>query len=66
MKSDGSIWFSDPDFGITSDYEGCRAESGFGADNVYRIDPSTGEVRLVADCFGAPNGLVPSADERQP
>ncbi|MEU1469418.1 SMP-30/gluconolactonase/LRE family protein [Streptomyces sp. NPDC005761] len=65
VKSDGSIWFSDPDFGITSDYEGYRAQSEIGANNVYRIDPSTGEVRLVADCFGAPNGLVFSADERR-
>ncbi|GHD83215.1 SMP-30/gluconolactonase/LRE family protein [Streptomyces goshikiensis] len=65
VKSDGSIWFSDPDFGITSDYEGYRAESEIGSNNVYRVDPATGEVRLVADCFGAPNGLVFSPDERR-
>ncbi|GAA4507177.1 SMP-30/gluconolactonase/LRE family protein [Actinoallomurus oryzae] len=65
VKSDGSIWFSDPDFGITSDYEGYHAQSEIGAGNVYRIDPATGEVRLVADCFDAPNGLVFSADERR-
>ncbi|MDK0519989.1 SMP-30/gluconolactonase/LRE family protein [Streptomyces sp. ML-6] len=65
VKSDGSIWFSDPDFGITSDYEGHRAQSEIGSNNVYRIDPASGEVRLAADCFGAPNGLVFSADERQ-
>ncbi|MFD7711961.1 SMP-30/gluconolactonase/LRE family protein [Streptomyces sp. NPDC059785] len=65
VKSDGSVWFSDPDYGITSDYEGHRAESEIGANNVYRIDPDTGEVRLVADGFDAPNGLVFSADERR-
>ncbi|MEU8348212.1 SMP-30/gluconolactonase/LRE family protein [Streptomyces sp. NPDC048845] len=65
VRSDGSIWFSDPDFGITSDYEGHRAESEIGSNNVYRVDPSTGGVRLVADGFGAPNGLVFSADERR-
>ncbi|MFD9542326.1 SMP-30/gluconolactonase/LRE family protein [Streptomyces sp. NPDC060022] len=65
VKSDGSIWFSDPDFGITSDYEGYLAESEIGSCNVYRIDPATGDVSLVADCFGAPNGLVFSRDERQ-
>ncbi|MFE3635939.1 SMP-30/gluconolactonase/LRE family protein [Streptomyces sp. NPDC059168] len=63
VRSDGSIWFSDPDFGITSDYEGHRAESEIGATNVYRVDPGTGEVRLVADGFGGPNGLVFSLDE---
>ncbi|MFI6638778.1 SMP-30/gluconolactonase/LRE family protein [Streptomyces sp. NPDC050504] len=65
VKSDGSIWFSDPDFGITSDYEGVRGESEIGANNVYRIDPGSGEVRLVADGFGAPNGLVFSLDESE-
>lgn len=65
VRSDGSVWFSDPDFGITSDYEGFRAEPEIGGLNVYRIDPGTGEVRLVADCFEAPNGLVFSPDERQ-
>ncbi|WP_306336542.1 SMP-30/gluconolactonase/LRE family protein [Streptomyces sp. KL118A] len=65
VRSDGSVWFSDPDFGITSDYEGYRAEPEIDGLNVYRIDPSTGEVRLVADGFGAPNGLVFSPDERQ-
>ncbi|MES4901332.1 MULTISPECIES: SMP-30/gluconolactonase/LRE family protein [unclassified Streptomyces] len=65
VKSDGSIWFSDPDFGITSDYEGHRAESEIGACNVYRADPASGEVRLVADGFRGPNGLVFSLDERR-
>ncbi|MEU8304772.1 SMP-30/gluconolactonase/LRE family protein [Actinomadura sp. NPDC048955] len=65
VRSDGSVWFSDPDFGITSDYEGHRAESEIGACNVYRADPVTGEVRLVADGFGGPNGLVFSLDERR-
>ncbi|GHE35512.1 hypothetical protein GCM10018785_01410 [Streptomyces longispororuber] len=65
VKSDGSLWFSDPDFGITSDYEGHRAESEIGANNVYRVDPDTGEVRLVADGLTAPNGLMFSADERR-
>ncbi|MFF3763858.1 SMP-30/gluconolactonase/LRE family protein [Streptomyces sp. NPDC001922] len=65
VKSDGSIWFSDPDFGITSDYEGIRGDSEIGANNVYRIDPADGEVRLVADGFGAPNGLVFSHDENE-
>ncbi|SOD63153.1 gluconolactonase [Streptomyces zhaozhouensis] len=63
VRSDGSIWFSDPEFGIASDYEGHRAESEIGGRNVYRIDPDSGEVRLVADGFSGPNGLVFSPDE---
>ncbi|WP_171163847.1 SMP-30/gluconolactonase/LRE family protein [Streptomyces sp. I05A-00742] len=65
VSSDGTIWFSDPDFGITSDYEGHRAESEIGACHVYRVDPATGEVRIAADGFSGPNGLVLSPDERR-
>ncbi|MFI7648986.1 SMP-30/gluconolactonase/LRE family protein [Micromonospora sp. NPDC049460] len=61
--SDGSIWFTDPSFGIDSDYEGHRAESEIGGNHVYRVDPHDGEVRLVADDFGQPNGLAFDADE---
>ena len=65
VRSDGMLWFSDPDFGILSDYEGHRAESEIGACNVYRVDPATGSVTLAADGFRGPNGLVLSPDERQ-
>jgi gluconolactonase len=65
VRSDGSVWFTDPDFGITSDYEGHRAESEIGTRDVYRIDPVTGEVHRVADGFDGPNGLVFSPDERR-
>ncbi|MFJ6381198.1 SMP-30/gluconolactonase/LRE family protein [Kitasatospora sp. NPDC092039] len=65
VRSDGAIWFSDPDFGITSDYEGHQAESEIGARNLYRIDPQSGEVQLAADGFDGPNGLVLSLDERR-
>jgi gluconolactonase len=65
VKSDGSIWFSDPDFGLTSDYEGHRGESEIGACNVYRVDPESGEVRLVADGLLGPNGLVFTPDEQR-
>ncbi|RSD23745.1 SMP-30/gluconolactonase/LRE family protein [Amycolatopsis eburnea] len=60
--SDGSIWFTDPSYGIDSDYEGYQAESEIGGCHVYRVDPS-GEVRIVADDFSRPNGLAFSADE---
>jgi gluconolactonase len=62
VKSDGSIWFTDPSYGILADYEGGTAESEIGACHVYRIDPS-GEVSIVADDFDKPNGLAFSRDE---
>jgi gluconolactonase len=64
VKSDGSVWFTDPDYGIKCDYEGARADSEIGACNVYRIDPATGAVTIVADDFDHPNGLAFSPDER--
>ncbi len=63
VRSDGSIWFTDPAYGIDSDYEGHRAISEIGACNVYRIDPATGDVAVVADDFDRPNGLAFSLDE---
>jgi gluconolactonase len=63
-RSDRSIWFTDPSYGIDSDYEGHKAVSEIGACNVYRVDPSTGETTVVADDFVRPNGLAFSADER--
>ncbi|MFB9681553.1 SMP-30/gluconolactonase/LRE family protein [Streptosporangium vulgare] len=63
VRSDDSVWFTDPRYGITSDYEGHRAESEIGADQVYRLDPATGEVTVVADDFVRPNGLAFSPDE---
>lgn len=65
VKSDGSIWFTDPAYGIDWDYEGERAESEIGACHVYRADPATGEVEIVADDFVRPNGLAFSPDESQ-
>ncbi|MGP1395710.1 MAG: SMP-30/gluconolactonase/LRE family protein [Inquilinaceae bacterium] len=63
VKSDGSIWFTDPPYGILSDYEGDKADSEIGANHVYRIDPSTGAVSIVADDFDKPNGIAFSPDE---
>lgn len=63
VKSDGSIWFTDPTYGIDSDYEGNKAESEIGASYVYRVDPQSGEIRVVCDDFVKPNGLAFSPDE---
>jgi len=61
VKSDGSIWFTDPSYGILSDYEGERATPELPC-NVYRIDPE-GTLSVVADDFLKPNGLAFSPDE---
>ncbi|MBX9907203.1 MAG: SMP-30/gluconolactonase/LRE family protein [Beijerinckiaceae bacterium] len=63
VKSDGSIWFTDPDYGILSDYEGDRAQGEIGRCNVYRIDGQSGALTVVADDFVKPNGLAFSPDE---
>ena len=63
VKSDGSIWFSDPSYGIDSDYEGDASPNEQGAQRVYRIDPANHAVSVVADDFVQPNGLAFSPDE---
>jgi gluconolactonase len=63
VESDGSIWFTDPPYGILSDYEGHKAESEIGANYVFRLDPRTGALAVVADDFDKPNGLAFSPDE---
>lgn len=63
-RADGSVWFTDPSYGIDSDYEGHRGESEIGGCHVFRIDPD-GAVAVVADDFVRPNGLAFSADESQ-
>jgi gluconolactonase len=64
VKSDGSIWFTDPTYGIDSDLEGFQAESEIGACNVYRVDGETGEVTIATDALVRPNGLAFSPDEQ--
>lgn len=63
VKSDGSVWFTDPSYGILIDYEGERAESEIGACNVYRVDPETGDIAAVATDFVKPNGLAFSPNQ---
>ncbi|UOM34631.1 SMP-30/gluconolactonase/LRE family protein [Acuticoccus sp. I52.16.1] len=62
VHADGSIWFTDPTYGIDKDYEGGRAPEEIGGSYVYRIDPSTGAVAAVATDFVKPNGLAFSPD----
>jgi gluconolactonase len=61
--SDGSLWFTDPSYGIDSDYEGHQADPELDGCFVFRLDPDTGELTVVADGLVRPNGLAFSADE---
>ena len=63
VKSDGSIWFTDPSYGIISDYEGFASPQEQAVHGVYRVDGDTGEVSLVISDFVQPNGLAFSPDE---
>lgn len=62
VKSDGSIWFTDPTYGIDSDYEGDRGESEVKGNFVYCL--KDGKLHVVARDFEQPNGLAFSPDER--
>jgi gluconolactonase len=63
VKADGTIWFSDPPYGINTDYEGGKQQPEL-PPSVYRLDPRDGSLSVVADDFQGPNGLCFSPDER--
>jgi len=64
VASDGTIWFTDPGYGILLNYEGYKADYELPT-NVYRLDPTTGKAAVVADDFHKPNGLCFSPDEKR-
>lgn len=64
VKSDRTIWFTDPPYGILSDREGHQAESEIGRNHVFRFDPRTDSLESVCDAMDEPNGLAFSPDER--
>ncbi|MFH5776831.1 SMP-30/gluconolactonase/LRE family protein [Paracoccus sp. NGMCC 1.201697] len=64
VRSDGTIWFTDPPYGIMTDYEGDKADSETGQDVVYRFDPRDGSIEVICDAAVKPNGLAFSPDER--
>lgn len=63
VMSDGSIWFTDPPYGIANDYEGVRQKSEL-PPTIYRLDPTSGDLAAVNRDFAGPNGLSFSPDER--
>ena len=64
VKSDDTIWFTDPSYGIEGDNEGSRAQSEL-PHNVYRLDPKSGQLTVAAGDFTQPNGLCFTPDEKQ-
>ena len=64
VKSDGTVWFTDPSYGINSYYQGGKAEMEQDGCYVFRVDPATGGIDVVADDFAMPNGLAFSPDEK--
>jgi gluconolactonase len=63
-NSDGSLWFTDPVYGISTDYEGGK-QRGESPESVYRIDPEDGSLARVAEDLNGPNGLAFSPDEQR-
>jgi gluconolactonase len=63
VKSDGTIWFTDPPFGLLGDYEGNRAQQELPG-SVYRLDPATGQATVLETELPGPNGLAFSPDEK--
>lgn len=62
VKSDGSVWFTDPIFGVNSNYESRKGTSEL-PQYVYRLDPDSGELSVAAEGLNGPNGLAFSPDE---
>ena len=65
VASDGAVWFTDPSYGIRSDYEGHLAEEEIGGRYVYRVVPGAEPVAVLQGPLVQPNGLAFSADERR-
>ena len=65
VASDGTIWFTDPGYGIKGDYEGLKEPFEQDKRNVFRVDPKSGEIKVVVDDFVMPNGITFSPDEKK-
>lgn len=64
VKSDDTIWFTDPDYGILSDFTGNKAKSEIGKNNVFRFDPKLNKLAVATGEMDKPNGLAFSPDEK--
>jgi gluconolactonase len=63
VKSDGTVWFTDPDYGTLETHIGHGQPPAQERNRVYRFDPTTGHLEAVAEDFDKPNGLAFSPDE---
>ena len=63
VKSDGTIWFTDPPYGILSGREGNARASELDGNYVYRLDPDNGDIEIVTTALDRPNGIAFSPDE---
>jgi gluconolactonase len=65
VAANGTIWFTDPGYGIKGDYEGLMEPFEQEKRNVFRVDPKTGDIKVVVDDFVMPNGITFSPDEKK-
>ncbi len=65
VASNGTIWFTDPGYGIKGDYEGLKEPFEQEKHNVFRVDPKSGDIKVVVDDFVMPNGIMFSPDEKK-
>ena len=65
VKSDGTIWFTDPPYGILSDYEGYVGEQEYGGCYVFKFDPKSNTLEVLTKNLSMPNGIAFSNDEKK-
>ena len=65
VKSDGTIWFTDPPYGILSDYEGYLGEQEYGGCFVFKYDPKLKKLDVMTKNLNRPNGIAFSHDEKK-
>ena len=65
VKSDGTIWFTDPPYGILSDYEGYLGIQEYGGCFVFSFDPIYNKLEVVINDLVRPNGIAISPDEKK-
>ena len=65
IKSDDTIWFTDPPYGILSDYEGYPGEQEYGGNYVFKFNPKKSKLDVITTNLDRPNGICFSNDEKK-